>query len=67
MFSGQFYEKSVSVRERNRKLPLETVIITVEIVMCIMHCRKYYLYDCGREFTYTNSIKIVTHISCLNF
>ena len=78
MFSGQFYEKWVSVRERNIKLLLETVtyiattetvtcIITVEIVMCIMHCRKYYLYDCGREFTYINSIKIVTHISCLNF
>ena len=52
MFSGQFYEKWVSVRERNIKLLLETVtyiattetvtcIITIEIVMCIMHCRKY--------------------------
>ena len=47
MFSGQFYEKWVSVRERNIKLLLETVtyiattetvtcIITTEIAMCIM-------------------------------
>ena len=49
--SGQFYEKWMSVRERNIKLLLEAVpsmatketatcIITIEIVMCIMHCRK---------------------------
>ena len=49
MFSSQFYEKYVSVRERNIKLLLETVtyivitetvtyIITIETVMCIMHC-----------------------------
>ena len=48
MFSGQFYEKWISVRERNIKLLLEAVtymstmetatsIITIEIVMCIMH------------------------------
>ena len=59
MFSGQFYEKWVSVRERNIKLLLETVtyiattetvtcIITIEIVMWIMHCRKCYLHDCKR-------------------
>ena len=56
MFSCQFYEKWVSVRERNIRLLLETVtyiattetvtcIITIEIVMCILHCRKYYLHD----------------------
>ena len=50
MFSGQFYEKWMSVRERNIKLLLEAVkymdtmktatcIITIETVMCIMHCR----------------------------
>ena len=50
MFSGQFYEKWMSVSERNVKLLLETVtymattetatsIITIEIVICIMHCR----------------------------
>ena len=63
MFSGQFYEKWVSVREGNIKLLLETVtyvyitstetvtsIITIKIVMCIMHCRKYYLHDCNRYF-----------------
>ena len=67
-FSGQFYEKWVSVRERNIKLLLDhvtyiattetvTCIITIELVMCIMHCRKYHLYDCNRD-----SIKTVTHI-----
>ena len=51
MFSGQFYEKWMSVRERNIKLLLKAVtymattetatcLITIEIVMCIMHCRK---------------------------
>ena len=48
MFSGQFYEKWMSVRERIMKLLLEAVnrtetatwIITREIVMCIIHCRK---------------------------
>ena len=59
MFSGQFYEKWVSVRERNIKLLLETVtyivttetvtcIITIEIVIYIMHCRNCYLHDCNR-------------------
>ena len=58
MLSGQFYEKWVSVRESNIKLLLETVthiaatetvtfITTIEIVMCIMHRRKYYLDDCN--------------------
>ena len=48
MLSGQFYEKWVSVRERNIKLLLETVtyttttetvthITTIEIVICIIH------------------------------
>ena len=60
MFSGQFYEKWVSVRERNIKLLLQTVthiattetvtrIIAIEIIMCIMYCRKYYLHDCNRN------------------
>ena len=51
MFSGQFYEKWMSVRERNIKLLLEAVTymatmetttctITIEIVMCIMHFRR---------------------------
>ena len=50
MFSRQFNEKWMSVRERNIKFLLEAVthmattetatrIITIEIVMCIMHCR----------------------------
>ena len=25
-----------------------TCITTIEIVMCIMHCRKHYLHDCNR-------------------
>ena len=73
MFSGQFYEKWVSVRERNLKLLLETVtykattetvtcIIAIEIVMCIMHCEKYYLHDCRRDSLVHISIKMVTHI-----
>ena len=56
MFPGQFYEKWVSVRERNIKVLLETVtyiattatvtcLITIETVMCIMHCRKYSLHN----------------------
>ena len=60
MLSDQFYEKWVSVRERNIKLLPEivtymaatetvTCITTIEIVMCIMHCRKYYLHDCNRD------------------
>ena len=54
MFFGQFYETWVSVRERNIKLLLQTVtyiattervicIILIEVVMCIMHYRKYHL------------------------
>ena len=73
MFSGQFYEKWVSVRERNLKLLLETVayiataetvtcIIAIEIVMCIMHCEKYYLHDCSRDSLVHISVKMVTHI-----
>ena len=60
MFSGQFYEKWVSVRERNIKLLLETVTyiatketvtckIAIEIVMCIMHCRKYPLHNGNKD------------------
>ena len=61
MLSGQFYGKWESVREKNIKLLLETVtyiartetvtcITTIEIViMCIIHCRKYYLHDCDRD------------------
>ena len=79
MFSCQFYEKWVSVRERNIKLLLETVtyiatteiatcIITVEIVMCIMHCRKY----CGEKCEVSKNvekkpirrcIKVALHLS----
>ena len=59
MLSSQLYEKWVSVRERNIKLLHETVtyiattetvtsITAIEIVICIMHCRKYYLHDCNK-------------------
>ena len=71
-FSGQFYEKWMSVRESNINWLLEAVmymattetatcIITTEIVMCIMHCRKYHLHDCNRDHLH-NFNKIVTHI-----
>ena len=56
MFSGQFYEDRLSVREMNVKLLLETVtyiaikervtcIITIETVTCIMQYRKYCLHN----------------------
>ena len=55
MFSRQFYEDRLSVREMNMNLLLETVtyiaikervtcIITIETVTCIMHYRKYCLH-----------------------
>ena len=73
MSSGQFYEKRLSVRERNMKLLPETVtylaikervtcIITIETLMCIMHYRKYHLHNCSRDFHLHNYNKIVTHI-----
>ena len=82
-FSGQFYEKWVSVRERNTKLLLDTVmyiattkpatsIITIEIVMCIMHRRKYHLHDWTETPMCIVSTKIITHIfaaetfTCIN-
>ena len=77
MFSGQFYEKWMSVRERNINLLLEavtymatteTAIITTEIVMYIMHCRKYHLHDCNRDFHLHNFNKNChPHIYCRNF
>ena len=78
MFSGQFYEKRLSVRERNMKLLLETVtyiaikerltcIITIETVMCIMHCRKYHLHNCNRDSHLHNYNKNChPHIFCRN-
>ena len=79
MFSGQFYEKWVSVRERNIKLLLETVkyiattetvssISTIKIVMCIIHCRKYHLHDCNRDSQGHNfNKKCHPQICCKNF
>ena len=79
MFSGQFYEKWMSVRERNIKLLLETVtyiattetvtcITTIEIVMCIMHCRKYYLHNGNRDPQLHNFNKNChPNICCKNF
>ena len=79
MFSGQFYEKWMSVGERNIKLLLEAVtwmatletgtpIIAIEIVMCIMHCRKYHLHDCNRDSHLHNFNKNChPHICCRNF
>ena len=59
MFSGQFCEKTLSVRERNMKLLIKTVTyiaikkesckITTETVMCIIHWRKYHLHSCNRD------------------
>ena len=83
IFFGKFYEKWVSVREGIMKLLLETVtyisttetvicIIAVEIVMCIMNCKRYYLMIATETPTWTISIRIVTHIfgaetfTCIN-
>ena len=60
MFSGQFYKKTLSVKERNMKLVFETVtyiaikervtyIITKETVLGIMHHKKYHLHTCNRD------------------
>ena len=65
MFSDQFYEKELSVTERNIKLLLETVtyiaatetvscIITMETVMCIIHCKKYHLHNCNIDLQLHN-------------
>ena len=78
MFFGQFYEKWMSVRERYIKLLLEAVIymatietatciFTIEIVMCIMHFRKYNLHDCNRASHLHNFNKNChPHICCRN-
>ena len=39
-----------------------TCIITIEIVICIMQCRKYHQNDCNRDPRLIISVKIVTHI-----
>ena len=63
MFSGQFYERQVSVKERNTKLLLETVtyIAIIETVMCITHCRKYCIIATETP-TCIVTINIATHI-----
>ena len=79
MFSGQFYEKWMSARERNIKFLLETVtyiatteiatcIITTEIVMCIMQCKKYHLHDGNRDSCLHSFNKNYhPHVCCRNF
>ena len=70
MFSGQFYEKRLSVGERSTKLLLETVTyIAIKerhlhnyTVMCIMYCRKYHMHNYDRDTICIITIKIVTHI-----
>ena len=72
MFSCQFYEKLVSVRERNIKLLFESVtyiyIATTETVTCILQQRQLCtaestIYIIAAETpTCINTIKIVTHI-----
>ena len=75
MFSGQFYEKRLPVRERSMKFLLETVTyiatkervtciieIPIETVMYIIHCAKYHVHNCNRDSHLHKTIKIVTHI-----
>ena len=78
MFSDQFYEEKLSVRERNMKLLLETVIyiaikervtciIAMETVMRIMHCRKYHLHNCKRgSHLHNYNENCHPHICCRN-
>ena len=78
MLSDQFYEKRLSVRKRNMKFLLETVtyiaikervpcIIAIEMVMFIMHCRKYHLHNCNRDSHLHNYSKNChPHILCRN-
>ena len=78
MFSGQFYEKRLSIREKNIKLLLETVayiaikerltcIITLDTVTYIMHCRKYDLLNYKRDSHLHNYNKNYhPHICCSN-
>ena len=73
MKNGQFYEKWMSVRERNINFLLKAVtymatmetvtcIITTEIVMCIMQCRKYHLHDCNKDSLHNFSKNCHPHI-----
>ena len=78
MFSGQYYEKRVSVRERTMKLLLETItyiaikesvtcIITKETVMCIMHYKNTTYINATQTLICLITIKIATHIfNCSN-
>ena len=78
MFSGQFYEKRLSVGERSIKLLLETATylaikkkvtctITKETVMCIMHYGKHHLHNCKRDSHQHNYNKYChPHICCKN-
>ena len=80
MFSGQSYEKQVSVRERNVKLLLETVTYIAPTShlhncnrnsMCIMHCSTTCMIVTETS-TCITSIKIVFHVfvadafTCIN-
>ena len=73
MFSDQFYEKRLSVTERNMKLLLETVtyiaikerftcIITMETIMCIIYCWKYHLHNCNRDSNLQNCNKSFAYV-----
>ena len=73
MFSGQFYEKRLSVRERNMKLLLETVtniaitetvacITAIETVMCIMHRKNTTCIISTETHICIITVKIAFHI-----
>ena len=44
-----------------------TCIITKEIVMCIMQCRKYHLHDCNKDSLHNFSKNCHPHIWCRIF
>ena len=77
MFSGQFYEMKLSVRERNMKLLPETVtyiairervtcIITIEAVTCIMHCKNTTCIIATDSHLHNYSKNCHTYICCRN-
>ena len=73
MFSGQFYEMRLSVRERNMKLLFETVtyivikervtcIVMIETVMCIMHHKNTTCIIATKTPICIITVKIASHM-----
>ena len=57
MFSGQFYEKRLSIRERNMKLLLETVTYIA--------IKESHLHNYNRHSHAHSAVKVGPHLSFL--